>query len=87
MLALTSAQEEEKAALVKGIEEGLGLLEEAFAKCSKGKSYFGGDDIGYVDIVFGSCMGWIRAMEKMSDIKLIAEGKTPGLVEWAHNFL
>ncbi|KAK1365827.1 Glutathione transferase [Heracleum sosnowskyi] len=87
MLALTSAQEEEKVALVEKIEEGMGLLEEAFVKCSKGKSYFGGDNIGYIDIVFGSCLGWIKALEKMSGMKLLAEAKTPGLVEWVDKFL
>ncbi|KAL8121138.1 glutathione S-transferase U17-like [Apium graveolens] len=87
MLALTSAKEDEKAALIEGVNEALGLLEEAFAKCSRGKSYFGGDNIGYIDIAFGSCLGWIKAIEKMGGINLIAEAQTPGLVGWADKFL
>lgn len=87
MIGLTSAKEDEKIALMEGIEEGLVLLEEAFVKCSEGKSYFGGDNIGFIDIALGSCLGWIKAMEKMSGVKIVAEAKTPGLVGWADKFL
>lgn len=87
MLALTSAKEDEKVELIKGVEEGLGLLEEAFVKYGKKKCYFGGDNIGYIDIALGSCLGWIKAIEKMGGMMLIAEVKTPGLVEWANKFL
>ncbi|KAL1808303.1 hypothetical protein ACET3Z_025293 [Daucus carota] len=87
MKELRSVKEEERAALVERIDEGLGLLEEAFVKCSKGKAYFGGDHIGYIDIVIGSSFGWITAMEKMSGKKLIEEAKTPGLFGWVDKFL
>ncbi|XP_063936870.1 glutathione S-transferase U17-like [Daucus carota subsp. sativus] len=61
--------------------------EEAFETCSKRKSYFGGDNIGYTDIAVGSFIGWIKAIEKMSGIKVLAEAKTPGLVGWVTKFL
>lgn len=84
---LRKAQEEEaKATLIKQAAEGLVLLEEAFLKCSKGKDYFGGESIGYLDIALGSFLGWIKAGEIMSGVKLLDETKTPGLVQWAQRF-
>lgn len=85
---LSAAKEEEKAAILKEqVDEGLGFLEEAFLKCSKGKAYFGGDQIGYIDIVIGSSFGWITAIGKMSGNQLIEETKTPGLFGWVGKFL
>jgi glutathione S-transferase len=78
--------EEAKAAVLEQVREGLVLLEDAFTKCGKGKDFFGGDTIGYLDIAFGSFLGWLRATEKMADIKLIDETKTPGLFGWAERF-
>ncbi|KAJ8574342.1 hypothetical protein K7X08_026147 [Anisodus acutangulus] len=76
-----------KQAVLQKIIEGLGLLEEAFAKCSKGKEFFGGDSIGYVDITLGCFLGWIRAMEMLLGLNLIYEAQTPGLARWAERFL
>ncbi|KAF8390299.1 hypothetical protein HHK36_024824 [Tetracentron sinense] len=71
---------------IEQVKEGLVLLEGAFEKCSKGKGYFGGEKIGYLDIAVGSFLGWIRATEKMNGVKLLDEAKTPGLVGWAERF-
>ncbi|KAG2702221.1 hypothetical protein I3843_06G074200 [Carya illinoinensis] len=85
MKLLNTAQGEEKTALVEQVTEGLVLLEEAFQKSSKGKAFFGGDRIGFLDIAFGSMLGWLRAIEKMGGVKLLDEAKTPGLVQWAES--
>ena len=61
-------------------------LEEAFIKCSQGKHYFGGDRIGFLDLVFGSHLGWFRAVEKISGIKLLEEDKYPEITAWADRF-
>lgn len=79
-------EEEAKLAAIERMVEGLALLEEAFEKCSKGKSFFGGDSIGYLDIAFGCFLGWLRATEKIADVKFLDEAKTPGLVGWAERF-
>lgn len=52
-------------------------------KCGKGGDFFGGDNVGYIDIVLGSYLGWIKVTELMLGIKLIDESKTPGLAGWA----
>ncbi|KAK3027854.1 hypothetical protein RJ639_041488 [Escallonia herrerae] len=78
--------EEAKAALIEKVVGGLALLEEAFVKCSKGKAYFGGDSIGYLDIAFGCILGWLKVGEITADVKLLDEAKIPGLAEWAVRF-
>ncbi|KAG5522123.1 hypothetical protein RHGRI_034348 [Rhododendron griersonianum] len=78
--------EEAKAAALEQVMEGMMLLEDAFVKCGKGKDFFGGDTIGYLDIALGSFLGWLKASEKMADIKLLDETKTPGLFGWAERF-
>lgn len=78
-----SQGEEAKKAAIEQVISGLALLEEAFVKISKGKSFFGGDQIGYLDIAFGCFLGWLRVSEKGNNIKFLNEAKTPNLVKWA----
>ncbi|KAE8661013.1 Glutathione S-transferase U16 [Hibiscus syriacus] len=78
--------EEAKKAAIAQVEEGLALMEGAFGDCSKGKCLFGGDEIGYLDIAFGSFLGWLRVTEMFNGMKLLDEDKTPGLVHWADRF-
>ncbi|KAF7112920.1 hypothetical protein RHSIM_RhsimUnG0179100 [Rhododendron simsii] len=78
--------DEAKASALEQVMEGTMLLEDAFVKCGKGKDFFGGDTIGYLDIALGSFLGWVRASEKMANIKLLDETKTPGLFGWAERF-
>ncbi|KAB1207961.1 Glutathione S-transferase U17 [Morella rubra] len=83
---MRGAEGEEKKAVVEQLTESLVLLDEAFEKCSKGKPFFGGDGIGYIDIALGSILGWLRVTEKISRVKLLDEAKTPRLVKWADRF-
>lgn len=75
--------DEAKRSVVEKISEALLLLEEAFINCSEGKAFFGGDDVGYLDIALGSFVGWIRVDEIMIGTKFLDEAKTPRLVGWA----
>ncbi|KAK9192002.1 hypothetical protein WN943_020618 [Citrus x changshan-huyou] len=77
---------EAKKAAIEQLIEVLVLLEDAFVKCSKGKAFFGGNQIGFLDIAFGSYLGWLRVTEKMNEVKLLDEVKTPGLFKWAERF-
>nr|CAD1835361.1 unnamed protein product [Ananas comosus var. bracteatus] len=78
--------EKEKAEALEQSFVGLSLLEEACKKGFEGKAFFGGDNVGYLDIIFGSFLGWVKAIEKISDIKLIDEAKFPLLAKWAERF-
>ncbi|KAL3501308.1 hypothetical protein ACH5RR_035757 [Cinchona calisaya] len=79
--------EESKAGVLGKIFEGLTLLEGVFVKSSNGKGYFGGETIGYLDIVLGSFLGWVKAAEIMAQLKILDETKTPALVDWAERFV
>ncbi|KAJ8547840.1 hypothetical protein K7X08_021076 [Anisodus acutangulus] len=78
--------EEANAAMRDKVVKGTLLLEEAFIKCSKGKSLFGGDSIGYLDIVLGSLLGWLKAEEILTSTKIFDETRIPKLVGWMKRF-
>ena len=84
-VASAEGAEAKKAALDQ-VREGLVVVEEAFGKCSKGKDFFSGDRIGYLDIVLGCFLGWLYVAEKRNDVKLLDEEKMPGLAAWAIKF-
>ncbi|OMO55030.1 hypothetical protein COLO4_36230 [Corchorus olitorius] len=83
---LVAEGEEAKKATLAQVEEGLALFEEEYGKLRKGKPFFGGDQIGYLDIVIGCILAWVQVIEKFSEMKLIDEAKTPGLFQWADSF-
>ncbi|KAF3431383.1 hypothetical protein FNV43_RR26114 [Rhamnella rubrinervis] len=78
--------EEAKKAAVESARAILAVMEGGFKQCSKGKAFFGGDRIGYVDIAFGSFLAWIRAREIVLDCKLLEPAHTPELVKWEVRF-
>uniref|UniRef100_A0A224X8R3 glutathione transferase n=1 Tax=Hypericum annulatum TaxID=708052 RepID=A0A224X8R3_9ROSI len=82
----TARDQEAKKAVAGQIAETFQVLENALAKLSNGKPFFGGDAIGYVDIAFGSCLGWIRGLSKLDGLDLLDGSKFPGLVKWADTF-
>ncbi|XP_021293123.1 glutathione S-transferase U17-like isoform X2 [Herrania umbratica] len=84
-IGMAQGEDARKTAIAQ-VEEGLVLLEEAFGNCSKGKPFFGGDQIGYLDIAFGCFLAWLRVTEKISGIKLLSEANTPALLNWADRF-
>ncbi|XP_060212172.1 glutathione S-transferase U17-like [Lycium barbarum] len=88
MSELGKAQgEEAKSEVQDKLIEALLPLEEAFVKCSNGKSFFGGYNIGYVDIALGCILGWIKAIKIMFGVEIFDVTKTPGLINWADRFL
>ncbi|KAL3631101.1 Glutathione S-transferase U1 [Castilleja foliolosa] len=78
---------ETRAATMGKIIEGVLLLESAFVECSKGKGFFGGDNVGYVDVVLGSFIGWIKAIELMfPGVRFFDDINAPGLTTWVERF-
>lgn len=87
LIGIAKAQsDEERASSAEQTLAGLQLLEEAFGTCSKGKPFFGGDTVGYLDIALGSYLGWVRATESMTGTPFLDEAKTPQLAAWAERF-
>ncbi|OWM75998.1 glutathione S-transferase U17-like [Punica granatum] len=87
LIGIAKAQDDgAKKAAIEQVSEILAVLEDAFTKCSKGKTFFGGDRVGYLDIAFGCFLGWLRVTEKMNGVELISRSKTPQLAQWAERF-
>ncbi|CAA7031870.1 unnamed protein product [Microthlaspi erraticum] len=84
-VAVAKTEEERKEAIAK-LEQCMGLLEETFQECSKGRGFFGGDNIGFIDIGFGSMLGPIKVLEKFTGVKFIHPENTPGLFHWVDRF-
>ncbi|CAN6288958.1 unnamed protein product [Urochloa humidicola] len=78
--------EEERAEKVTETLAAIAQMEEAFAKCSEGKAFFGGDSIGYLDIVLGSLLFWFEAVRRMHQVEIIASSKAPLLAAWVERF-
>ncbi|GJM91282.1 hypothetical protein PR202_ga07644 [Eleusine coracana subsp. coracana] len=61
-------------------------LEGALKGCSKGKSFFGGDNVGFLDIVLGGFVAWVHTRDILSRSKQFDAGKTPLLAAWLERF-
>lgn len=50
------------------------------------KKFFGGNNIGMVDIVYGCLSHWLEGLEEIVGMKLIEAKKFPKLHAWIQNF-
>lgn len=84
----TALGEEEKKRSIKEVGEGLALLEDAFNKSRKGKAFFGGDQIGFLDIALGCFLAMLRVTEDetFTGVKFLDQANTPELAKWADRF-
>lgn len=53
----------------------------------KGKKFFGGDEIGLVDITANVIAFWFDVLLELLGIKLLTKEKLPRLCEWIDNYL
>ncbi|CAL4915244.1 unnamed protein product [Urochloa decumbens] len=83
---LFAPEAEKKADAAVRIMAALETLEGAFKDCSRGGGYFGGDGIGFVDVVLGSYLGWFKVFEKMVGVKVLDAARTPLLAAWGERF-
>lgn len=70
--------EEDKAAAL----ETMRVLEEQL----KGKKFFAGETIGYLDLALGWLVKFTSMQEEACDLKLLDEKEFPLLSEWKKNF-
>ncbi|KAJ1296515.1 hypothetical protein BS78_01G307100 [Paspalum vaginatum] len=62
-------------------------LEGALEQCSKGKPFFGGDSVGYVDVALGGFIAWVRTRDILSaGLKHFDADRTPLLASWLERF-
>ncbi|XP_060670540.1 probable glutathione S-transferase [Ziziphus jujuba] len=76
----TEGEQQEKAK--EAALESLAFLE----KQLEGKKFFGGEELGYLDLVVGWIPLWLGVMEEIGGIKLLEEERFPLLHEWSQNF-
>ncbi|XP_048534089.1 probable glutathione S-transferase GSTU6 isoform X2 [Triticum urartu] len=62
------------------------MLEGALRECSKGKPFFGGDNVGYVDAVLGGMVAWMQGTKVLCGVELLHATKTPLLLAWMEHF-
>ncbi|KAL6641355.1 hypothetical protein ACP70R_019536 [Stipagrostis hirtigluma subsp. patula] len=84
--AARSKTEEEKAEGLKQTLAAAENLEAAFRELSKGKSFFGGDTVGYLDVVLGGLIAWVHASEKLYGMRLFDAARSPLLNAWVERF-
>ena len=65
MMVFRGNTDEEKAEGTKQSFAVAATLEGALSECSKGKPFFMGDSVGYVDVALGGFVAWIHALEKL----------------------
>ncbi|CAN6294502.1 unnamed protein product [Urochloa humidicola] len=78
-----------RAEMTEGVKQMLAAvvtLEGALGQCSKGKPFFGGNSVGYVDVALGGLLVWVRASEVLLGVKFLDAARTPLLAAWAERF-
>ncbi|RCV44092.1 hypothetical protein SEVIR_9G351100v4 [Setaria viridis] len=78
--------DEERDEAMMQIFSAAGALEGGLRECSKGKDFFGGDSVGYVDIVVGSLVPWVKATSVLAGAELVDAAKMPLLAAWMDRF-
>nr|GMD74443.1 probable glutathione S-transferase [Ipomoea batatas] len=87
MMFRTSGEEHERA--VKDSLEMLKTIEEEALALALGggKKFFGGDEIGMMDIAFGGIVHWLEVIEDVVGVKLLEPAECfPKLHAWMMNF-
>jgi glutathione S-transferase len=78
--------EEEKTEGKEKAAAAIVTLEGGLSECSKGKPFFGGESAGYVDVILGGLLGWVRVIDGMQGVKTFDPSSTPLLAAWAERF-
>ncbi|CAJ2677345.1 unnamed protein product [Trifolium pratense] len=81
-VAMCSSGEEQEKAL-KLAREALENIEEEI----KGKKFFGGDNIGYLDLALGWISYWLPIWEEVGSMQIIDPLKCSAITAWMTNFL
>lgn len=53
----------------------------------KGKAFFGGEEIGYLDFAIGWVSHWLPVWDEVGSMKILDPAKFPATVEWAGRFV
>lgn len=75
--------EKERAIAIEKAQETLAIMDE---QGLGDKKFFGGNNIGMVDIAYGCLSHWLEGLEEIIGMKLIEAKKFPRLHLWIQNF-
>ncbi|MED6218233.1 hypothetical protein PIB30_025008 [Stylosanthes scabra] len=78
-----SKDEKERAIEIEKAQETLQVMEE---KGIGEKKFFGGNNIGMVDLAYGLLCHWLEGLEEITGLKLIDPSRFPRLHAWTQNF-
>jgi glutathione S-transferase len=80
--------EEERAEWMEQAKAAADALEGGLRECSHGKEggFFGGDGVGYVDVLLGGNIPWVQATAAISGYELFDAARTPLLAAWMERF-
>ncbi|EER94605.1 hypothetical protein BDA96_01G341000 [Sorghum bicolor] len=78
--------DEEREEPLKQMLAAVETLEGGLKECSKGKPFFGGDSVGYVDVVLGGAVSYAKGHDALFGAKLFDAEKTPLLAAWMERF-
>ncbi|XP_050118616.1 protein BLISTER-like isoform X5 [Malus sylvestris] len=84
MVFRTTGEEQEKAK--KDSLEMLRTIEDHAAGTLGKKKFFGGDNIGIVDIAFGGIAHWFGVIEDVVEVRLFEAKEFPRLYAWTNDF-
>ncbi|GMI96469.1 glutathione S-transferase TAU 8 [Hibiscus trionum] len=70
----------------KAVEEACGCLK-TLESALNGKRFFGGEEIGFVDIAANFVGFWLRTIQEVTGLELVSAEKFPDLLKWSDEFV
>ncbi|KAM0916322.1 hypothetical protein ACQ4PT_010380 [Festuca glaucescens] len=85
--AVFASTGEEQEAAVRQVHENLALLEAELREGAfRGRRFFGGDEVGFLDVVLGCGSYWLAVFEEVTGVRLVDADAFPLFHSWLRDF-
>ncbi|KAM3404086.1 hypothetical protein ACQJBY_007277 [Aegilops geniculata] len=85
--AVFASTGEEQDAAVRQVHENLALIEAELREGAfKGRRFFGGDEVGFLDVVLGCGSYWLAVFEEVTGVQLVDAEAFPLFHAWLRDF-